>query len=138
VNLSGKSVILIQVEGASGTVGSWWASVRFNADSGSVYYKNSIGFVNGSPIIGTGAGTQIVPAQIDAAGHALSFMMLVQGCNGTGPKVMSWTGVASVTATASVSQTGIGMYVGTSAITSITIASGSGNFDAGTLFVYAG
>jgi hypothetical protein len=138
VNLANKRLIHIWVTGASGASGSWSANVRFNADTASNYFTERIGFVNTALTIGSGSQTSITPAQTNAAADTVSFFMTVQGCQTAGPKALSFLGVASATAAASVSQSGMGLYNGAAPITSVTITSSSGNFDAGTLYVYAG
>jgi hypothetical protein len=138
VNLTNKRLIHVWVNGASGAVGSWGPWIRFNADTGSNYFRESIGFLNTALFIGTGSSTRFSPTQIDAAGHSASIFLTAHGCQTAGPVAVSFTGVTSATATASVQATGHGLYNASAAITSVSVTSSSGNFDAGTFFVYAG
>ena len=61
----------------------------------------------------------------------------IDGCNSSGIKVMAHSTGASAAGGASAQlNTGGATYSGTSTISSISILSDTGNFDAGTIYVY--
>jgi len=64
------------------------------------------------------------------------FGIIVQGCNSAGVKVFQTMGGASPTTNGGQNNFYTGYYSGTSVITSVSIFSDTGNFDAGTVYVY--
>ena len=110
--------------------------IRLNADSGAnyLYYgtAQTIGGTNAG-YNGSGATEWRVGQNSNANGYC-AFAMNIDGTNTSGYKTMQFSSFNLVNP--SIAYTGTGRYSGTSAITSVSIISSSGNFTGGTLFVY--
>ena len=65
-----------------------------------------------------------------------NFGLMVQGCKSVGLKVFQTIGGASPVASSGYHNLYTGYYSGTAVITSVSIFSDTGNFDAGTVYVY--
>lgn len=136
--ISGKSSLMILVDGASSANASSSFSVRFNSDSGTNY--GAVGLVVTNTAAGnTGGfygGQQIDIAKMtNSAGGACSFNMIVSGTNATGRKFVTASSAGDV-GTGSEFRSINGWYSGTSAISSVSLISSTGNFDAGTIYVF--
>lgn len=136
--ISGKSSLMVLVDGASSVNASSSFSVRFNSDSGTNY--GAVGLVITNSVAGnTGGfygGQQIDIAKMtNSAGGACSFNMLVSGTNATGRKFVTASSGGDV-GVGSEFRSINGWYSGTSAISSVSLISSTGNFDAGTIYVF--
>jgi|688.fasta_scaffold305059_3 hypothetical protein len=136
--ISGKNSLLILVDGASSANASSSFFVRFNSDSGGNY--GAVGLVVTNTAAGnTGGyygGDRIDVAKMtNSAGGACSFNMIVDGTGTTGRKFVTASSGGDV-GTGSEFRSINGWYSGTSAISSVSIISSTGNFDAGTIFVF--
>ena len=136
--ISGKSSLMILVDGASSANASSSFSVRFNSDSGANY--GAVGLVVTNTAAGnTGGfygGQQIDIAKMtNSGGGACSFNMIVSGTNATGRKFVTASSGGDV-GTGSEFRSINGWYSGTSAISSVSLISSTGNFDAGTIYVF--
>jgi len=136
--ISGKNSIMILVDGASSANASSSFYVRFNSDSGGNY--GAVGLVVTNTAAGnTGGyygGDRIDIAKMtNSAGGACSFNMIVDGTNTSGRKFVTASSAGDV-GTNSEFRSINGWYSGTSAISSVSIISSTGNFDAGTIFVF--
>ncbi len=111
-------------------------TIRLNTDSGSnyLYYGTSL-TVGGTvaPYNGSGATSWRVGQNGNENGYC-AFAMHIDGTNAAGYKPMEFSSFNLVNP--SIAYSGSGRYSGTSAITSVSIISSSGNFTGGTLFVY--
>lgn len=122
-------------------------SFRLNSDSGAKYISRGVAISN--PATYTSAflnnveqdgGTEYTignTATSTATGY-LTIGIRVEGAKSTSAKGVQvsagfWEGSAR---TGQITTVSTGLYTGTSAITSFTILSSSGNFDQGTLFIY--
>ena len=135
--ISAKNILHIRVEGASSANASSEMRIQFNSDSGSNYSWAGTG-VSGTTVFGdfTDSGTYMWFGTLgNSSTNVLSGHMTVFGADATGIKPCHWSARGNGSTTnAAVSATG--QYRGTSKISSVSILSSTGNFDAGTLYVY--
>lgn len=140
--ISGKKDLYIFATGVTGgDVNSYGTiTLRFNTDSGSNYeYVASYDMIQNTstnPFIGLNA--QSASATSIALGGdktPVRIAIRVSGANGTGIKPVSYNCVGIVGNDYMSRMSGQGAYKGTSAITSVSLIC-SGNFTAGTIFVY--
>jgi hypothetical protein len=119
-------------------------SANFNSDTGTNYsafggywityasnFFNSFGATGGT----SGTGISLFDMSTSAASNGSGYI-LINGANTTGGKQFLSSGYCNST---SINQAGyqvMGIYSGTSAISSITFKTNSINFDSGTLYVY--
>jgi hypothetical protein len=137
--ISGQRSLLIRVQGASSVNASSYIGIRVNADSGGNYDVGFFEFGATANNFNNATGsTEIWLGQMSSnAGSVVGGSVWLDGTNTTDFKALTAQGQASTGGGSS--QLGFvhgGIYKGTSAITSVSAISNSGNFDAGTLFVY--
>lgn len=137
--LAAKNFLYVWITGASSASASSILSIRFNSDTGANYGRIGIGFVGtGTSQVGDTAATNIAIAQIgNSAADTVNASMIIVGAGGTGWKPYTATSYATGSATNTPLAIS-GLWAGTSAISSVSIISGTGNFDAGTIQVYGG
>lgn len=136
INVSGKSKYLVRIDVSSASSASSFLVMRLNSDTGSNY--------SGSWILREGTGSyndqgfkdSILLGRMgsNSAGNTFSGHALIMGANSTAPKPFVATGFGDGTDSRGYQVTGI--YTGSSPISSISIISGTGNFDGGTVYVY--
>lgn len=141
--ISNRNQILVYVDGASAG-GSSSMNLRINGDTannyrwslirifpGSTYESNSTQGVNST------AGSSLQIGQQNSTTEGLiQGAAMIMGANSTSPKVVNISGMGAGFGPNLVGYIGYGLYVGTSAVTSVSLVSTVGNFDAGTMFVY--
>jgi hypothetical protein len=137
--ISGKTSLLVYVTGASSVNGGAVFTLRMNADSanyvqlGGAAYSDSSNFF--TPDDGATNGVSLGRIGGNSAANTCKAFVKIDGANAAGLKVFSSNG--NVTGTTDARSYAMqGYYSGTSAVTSISIVSSSGNFDAGTIYVY--
>jgi hypothetical protein len=145
--ISAKDDILVIVAGASSANVSAFFDFQFNSDTGANYnYAGTYGtnnstsanydFSNGENSIGTTAYP--FGRMTNNAGSLIHGGLRISGANASGVKILSSTNglsaIGGINGRIFVNQ---GWYSGTSAISSISIKSSTGNFDAGTIYVFA-
>ena len=139
--ISGKDKIMVIVSGSS-TVTATYTGVwlRLNTDSGGNYGTFGATFVDGgaSGAVNATAATEIPLMRSSGdASSAMSGYALFSGCNAAGLKIYNSAGGVNPGAGAYPRSYIIGGYYSTaSTISSISIVSEAGNFDAGTVYVY--
>jgi hypothetical protein len=142
--ISGKDKIIILISGASAD-SSDRISVRFNTDTGSNYaYFGSQ--IDTSSSYSSGifvatqetANTQIPIAKLaNNAASTISGYVLLSGCNSSGVKQFHSVGGRTTGGGSGGEIYSLGGYYNSaSTISSISVRSDGGNFDAGTVFVY--
>jgi hypothetical protein len=142
--ISGANQIMINVSGASAGLLSVM-TFRLNTDSGSNYNAYGLSLTapntystNNQTAVSTVAGTSIPFGAASNNGNSVvAGYLLVSGSNTAGLKIYS--SASSGTPQTSNSQYANvvgGIYSGTSTISSVSIISSVGNFDAGTIYVY--
>jgi hypothetical protein len=137
--ISGKNELFIFVADASTANDSSAISLRLNADSGANY-----GYANVQRLSSTSADSdgslldqsRFTVSTLTSSNNTSTTIAYIHifGCNSAGFKIAhinSWAAGTGSRALAS-----MGAYEGTSTISSISLLSSSGNFDAGTLYVY--
>jgi hypothetical protein len=141
--ISGKDKIMVLIDNASGVSAECTVSIRFNADSGTNYYRygyyNYIGSTyvasNFSKLSSSSSSIVLGKTSTDAASQLAGYC-LVTGANSSGVKVYNSVGQGS--AGSGSDHTGYalgGYYDSSSTISSVSVIGGS-NFDTGTIFVY--
>jgi hypothetical protein len=138
--LSGYNQFLVWIDAVSTTNSNPAYTVRLNGDSSSKYMTNAIR-IQGTGIFGS-EWYQTLNSQTafntavgsGTAAATLSIQMVIQGANGSGVKPIQYTSQCS-DAAAFIAE-GQGIYTGTSVVSSFSLISSSGNFDAGTMYIY--
>jgi hypothetical protein len=135
--ISGKNSLAIFISGLSLTgtqdIGQ---RLRLNSDTGSNYFYAVVGRNNSNPASESGTGTSVFLGVPNAAANTADCLILIEGCNATGNKFLTYTFSGNSTGTNAKYFNGHGRYTGTSAISSISILTDSETYDAGTVFVY--
>jgi hypothetical protein len=144
--ISGKDKILVFVAGASSVNAQSTFTIRYNADSGSNYY--TVGALNTYDVTYAssnfsafegGSDTSITLGRMsNAVNSRVSGSALLTGCNAAGLKVYQISSGAIQGSSNGPHQTVCvsGYYNSASTISSVSILSSTGNFDAGTVYVY--
>ena len=143
-SISGKNQIMILVAGASASANAA-IDVRLNTDTGSNYYRygayqlwdNTYNKNNASGF--SSAGTSFPIANLSNTTNSVaSGYCLITGCDAAGVKMMQTAGSANAAGADLFGSYQVGGYYDSaSTISSVSLFSGSGNFDAGTVYVYA-
>ncbi len=135
--ISGKNSLAIFIEGLSLTgtqdIGQ---RLRLNSDTGSNYFYAVVGRNNSNPASESGTGTSIFLGVPNSSSNTADCLILIEGCNATGNKFITYTFSGNATGTNAKYFNGHGRYTGTSAISSISILTDSETYDAGTVYVY--
>ena len=143
--ISGKDAILVLITGASSANSGALINLGLNSDTGNNYYYA------GSSITSDAAydddnfkgnndlGTLRFPVA-KMSGSATSVVngaVMLSGCNAAGVKVAQILGGATgATSAGAIMYNLMGFYDSASTISSVNIISNTGNFDAGTVYVY--
>jgi hypothetical protein len=137
--ISGKNELFILVDNASTANASSAISLRLNADSAANY-----GYANVQRLSSTSADsdgslldqTRFTVATLTSDNNTSATIAYIHifGCNSAGFKIAHINSYAAGTSSRALAS--MGAYEGTSTISSISLLSSSGNFDAGTLYVY--
>lgn len=141
--ISGKNIIHLQIDFASSANASSEIQIRFNSDTGSNY-----GYQGGSTYFTSTYSSSDTFGAVSSEAASSIFLGLMGnnatnifgggltmfGCNATGIKVGSFFGYGS--GTNSRNRYGACRYSGSSAITSVSIISSSGNFDDGSVYIW--
>jgi len=139
--ISGVNQLLLIVDGYSSASTSSTFGLRINADSGSTQYiymgtnitKNATPSIN--EIKSTGASS--IPIGTNPLAADLGYASIqIWGGNASGYKTVSVNACGSSDGIKG--NTLQGLYLGSATISSVSLISSVGNFDAGTLYVYGG
>jgi len=134
--ISGKNQLAVYIVDASAGASASF-TLRVNSDSASNYYFVRLS-IDGTSTVDLGGGNDAsfpLGAQGSSAANAMGICEIVlNGCNAAGIKTFASQSRAS--GTSSRSSVVRGHYVGTSTVSSISLISDTGNFDAGTIYVY--
>ena len=134
-----ENVLILVTGGSIASTGS--IGLRINSDSGSNYvyqgFRTLVGVANGTgtPVGSTGA-TSFNILNCNSSTDTFVFGTHIFGCKSTGFK--SINSLAGQVNNTDQSFQINGMYLGSAALTSVSLISGGGNFDAGTVYVYGG
>jgi hypothetical protein len=140
--ISGADKILVVIDSASSASASARITVRLNTDTGFNYfqcgqqatYGTSYSASNFSRISGT-EDRIYIGGTSTSAGEAVSGYCLLSGCNSSGVKAFNCFGAGSGNGGQEAFASG-GVYNSATVISSISIFSGTGNLDAGKVYVY--
>ena len=143
--ISGKDKIMVIVDSASSANASAQFRMIFNSDSGAKY--SYYGINNNAQATWSAANfadqsstadTKIqFGMQSSAAAGRVNGYLLVTGCNTAGVKVFNMATGANISTGDTQRQYVMGgLFNDTAVISSVSITSSSGNFDAGTIYVY--
>ena len=142
--ISGKDKIMVLVSGASAGASSE-IDFRFNTDSGTNYsgfgmfFRGDAAYDANQIRSYQNASTSVAnfARQGNDGSNVVSGGITITGCNAAGVKAFQVAGAGSAPGgNQNHTYIGQGIYTGSSTISSISILSSSGNFDAGTIFVY--
>ena len=137
--ISGKNSLIVYFQNASSANASSEIKVRFNS-GGDAYFTS---------LYVTDAATNTIDTDENSGGYwpvsqiktgtsatdRVNMVLQIQGCNSTGAKPYTWSSYNNIS-TSGQSSTGNGFITTAAAITSVTLNSSTGNFDAGTIYVY--
>jgi hypothetical protein len=149
-----KNNIFILIAGASSASGGSPIVLRINTDTSSKYTTNGMQIRQTSTYTGSGFGSTVNGYNValdgatkfsigecsGSASSTYSGYIQISGAKSTGPKILNGAGGCEPASTGSDAKAAAvgGVYTGSSAVSSISLISDSGNFDAGTLYVYEG
>jgi len=144
-SISGADKLMVLISGASTTSGGTAYNIRFNSDSGHNYvgvgafleFSTTYNANNFGPFNDTAAQQISIGAPSTNAGSALSGYLMLSGGNASGVK-QYWS-CAMATPSGGHSQINGqigGIWNNSATVNSVSFISSSGNFDAGTIFVY--
>jgi phage-related tail fiber protein len=137
--ISGKNQLFVTIIGCSSASGNSNFYIRLNGDAANYGYFNAIMIAPDSVTEDSAASTSLmyIGAISANAGSVLSGYCLVDGCNSSGVKVMHHsTGSTNAGGGNAQLNTGGGTWSDSATVSSISIISSAGNFDAGTIYVY--
>ena len=137
--ISGKNSIMIAIDGASTTNTNSDIRIRLNTDSTTKYSIMGLKLDN-TTVSPSGSFNSLDAFDVGRIGanntYWLDATMILDGCNSTGVKPMTVASAIVITGTGTESLVRSGNYSGTSTISSVSVISSNGNFDAGTIYVY--
>jgi hypothetical protein len=143
--ISGKDKIMVIVDSASSANASAQFRITFNSDSGAKYSYYGINNSAQAAWAADNFGDQTSTAdtkiqfgmQSSAAAGRVNGYLLVTGCNTAGVKVFNMATGANISSGNTQRQYVMGgLFNDTAVISSVSITSSSGNFDAGTIYIY--
>lgn len=144
-SISGQEKIVVVVDGASSANASAEMYLRINADSGTNYWYGGQRLLADSTayMLSNSNGFRTTTTSIylgqmsDNSGSTISAGISINGGTTTGGKSFQGAcGTARSTGLNYYTSVVNGVYLGSAAITSVSIISSTGNFDAGTIYVY--
>jgi hypothetical protein len=145
-SLSGYNKFFVAITGASSDTADSAFTIRFNADTASNYIYNGLNFnmqapniLAGSWLAASATATSFpLLGTLQGAAAAQNGSFTIDGANSSGVKIVDLIGINNWQVNGGLSWIYKGYYTGTSVISSISIISSVGNFDAGTIIVYGG
>ena len=142
--ISGKDKIMVLIEGASSTSAAAYIQLRINTDTTANYYQYGpylsqlSSFTSGVIDATTGNDTSIFLARMSSqeASNVFGYVLL-SGCNSSGVKIYNSSASARGQGSGGQEATVAGGYYNSSStISSISMRTHAGTFDAGTVYVY--
>lgn len=141
--ISGKDMLHIEVRGASSANASSYMYIRFNSDTGNNYSQRGVflfGQTSTTIVFNNIDTAQDVITMATMAGNALDTMsgtMMVYGANTAGIKPFQLQGSATNTyLTNARGYLAGGHWSGSATISSVSFITSTGNWDAGSVFIY--
>jgi hypothetical protein len=136
--ISGKDKILVLFDQASSASGASTIAVRFNTDTASNYYRYGATVANSGIGIRAGAAAsfEIGLMSANAASRVCGYL-LMSGANASGVKQITLAGSGTTDGSSDMQAYMLGGYYDSSStISSVSAFSSTGNFDAGTMYIY--
>ena len=137
--ISGANDIFLYFDAVSSANATSSIRLRLNTDSTSKYKWAGI-LLTPSDIFGTSqssAQTSFFIGQTGSSeGNTVMPVVSIRGCNSSGAKIMSAISYRNFGATGTEGTISQGFYTGTDTISSVSVVSSDGNFDAGRIYVY--
>ena len=139
-SLSGYNRLYIMLIGASSASAGSQFNMRFNTDTTSkynnvgAYYTFTPTFGNEGQALDGDTSLRMGQMGTNSADNAVYGFFMVEGANSTGRKLIY--SITSGEGTAAKARFLGGSYSGTSVISSVSMISGTGNFDDGTIYIY--
>ena len=142
--ISDKDKIMVLIQGASSASASSFIYVRLNTDTASNYYvygpnisaATSYSINNFEAMTGQDSGIAVGRMASNAASNVFGYA-LFSGCNASGQKIFNAAGTGRPGGGNGHEVMVVGGYYDSaSTISSVSLFSTSGNFDAGTVFIY--
>jgi hypothetical protein len=143
--ISGKDKIMVLIEAGSSASAGSTITMRLNADSGSNYgsmgfkmevgstYSTNLGNVKGGL---TATSWEICKMASNAASN-IYVGAIITGCNAAGVKVIqTQAGVGAGGGSAGEYPIFAGFWNNSATVTSVSVISGAGNWDSGTIYIY--
>lgn len=142
--ISNMNQIHVIVTGASSANASSEISIRLNTDTGNnyrmAYWESTYSATYGSGILDSGSSdtTRFFLAKMAAnASSIVNGGIRLSGCSGTSIKVGTLIGAGNNGGSNTNTATSAAIaYLSTTTVTSVSVVSSTGNFDAGTVYVY--
>lgn len=138
-SISNKNKLFIRIENASSSSSGSQIRLRFNTDSGTNYGRialaNAGGSIDGSADRYNTLDHIVLARMGNVAGDFMDVFATVEGTNSSGVKILQSAGYGSGSGTYN-QPVAISTYSGTSTISSVSVLTTAGNFDAGTIYVY--
>ena len=131
--ISGKQNLYLLIDGAS--AGASLFGIRINGDSTSSYISKGIRTTNAAITLENATSTSFPLVATSAGSSTMQYGVHIFGCSTAGFKTFQVNGFSSDDQAARQAN---GIATITGAVTSVSIVSGTGNFDAGTIYVYGG
>lgn len=142
VNITAYNNLLIFFDGASASANSE-VFIQFNGDTGSNFNVIGLRFTSStagyrvSPFGNNASTGIIISRQGSDASNTATGSIFVSGAASSGAKVLQYVGGANDSVGSDCrAHVGQGTYNSASTITQVQLRSSSGNFDAGTLYIY--
>lgn len=134
--ISGKNQLFLWLDAGSSASASSYFGIRLNGDTGNNYQYAWVGRLGTALNQSIGPNSWYFLTRLgDLASVTASAFALVSGCNGTGYKPIVTSSYSNGSNT-NMAGSSVGAWTGNSTVTSISVFSDTGNFDAGTLYVY--
>lgn len=142
--ISNQKQLYVLIDGASSTSASSFIRVRPNNDTATNYiygghygaYESTYNRANYGPLSTTGGNGIIVGYMGSSVSSTVSGAAVIESADSTGWKRFFAFGDADTDGHGAYDL--LGLWKGSAAITSISIAAGAGNLDSGTVYVYGG
>ena len=138
-SLSGYNTLAVYLQGISNSSASSQFLIRLNTDSTNKYSYVGQDWTH-TPTITNAAANLDGTAQFywadqgNNAANVVSGWVIINGANSTGPKIVEY--ISAGNGTGGIFRIHRGIYTGTSVVSSVSLVTGGGAFDAGTIYVY--
>jgi len=132
--ISGKQNLYLRIDGCSSASASLFG-IQINGDTTSSYISRGITTTNAAIAVENATSTSFPLVATSAGSGTMDYGVHIFGCSTAGYKTFQVNGFSNNNTAARQAN---GIYLGSAALTSVSIFSGTGNFDAGTIYVYGG